>query len=68
MQLLLPEVRMTVSNLSQAIRFLVDNDFLDDVELKPGEAEERMIQVLDEQPSAAPPPSLPVADGNKGEE
>ena len=68
MQLLLPEVRMTVSNLSQAIRFLVDNDFLDDVELKPGEAEERMIQVIDEQPSTAAPPSLPVADGNKGEE
>lgn len=38
LQLLLPEIRMTVSNLSQAIRFIVDNDFLHDVELKPGQA------------------------------
>ena len=59
---------MTVSNLSQAILFLVDNDFLDDVELRPGEAEERMIQVLDEQPSGAAPPSLPITDGNEGGE
>ncbi|KAI9060188.1 hypothetical protein FKP32DRAFT_1528605, partial [Trametes sanguinea] len=44
--LLLPEIRMTVSNLSQAIHFLVDNDFLDNVELKPGQASERMIQVV----------------------
>ncbi|KAI0691325.1 nuclear fragile X mental retardation-interacting protein 1-domain-containing protein [Cytidiella melzeri] len=45
--LLLPEIRMTVSNLSQAIRFLVDNDFLENVELKPGQAEHKMIQVID---------------------
>jgi len=45
--LLLPEIRMTVSNLSQAIRFLVDNDFLENVELKPGAANEKMIQVID---------------------
>ncbi len=44
---------MTVSNLSQAIRFLVDNDFLDNVELKPGQANERMIEVIGEQPTAA---------------
>ncbi|KAJ3920686.1 hypothetical protein F5877DRAFT_37536 [Lentinula edodes] len=44
--LLLPEIRMTVSNLSQAIRFLVDNDFLDGVELKPGEADAVPIQVV----------------------
>lgn len=37
---------MTVSNLSQAIRFLVDNDFLHGVELKPGEASDAPIQVL----------------------
>ncbi len=37
---------MTVSNLSQAIRFLVQNDFLRNVELKPGEADEKMIQVI----------------------
>lgn len=37
---------MTVSNLSQAIRFLVNNDFLDNVELKPGQANERMIEVI----------------------
>ncbi|KAF9650473.1 hypothetical protein BDM02DRAFT_3083385, partial [Thelephora ganbajun] len=36
--LLLPEIRNTVSNLSQAIRFLVDNDFLENVELEPGDA------------------------------
>ncbi|KAJ3568791.1 hypothetical protein NP233_g5474 [Leucocoprinus birnbaumii] len=45
--LLAPEIRMTVSNLSQAIRFLVDNDFLREVELKPGQATDNLIQVLD---------------------
>lgn len=40
---------MTVSNLSQAIHFLVTNDFLENVELKPGQAEEKMIEVVDEQ-------------------
>ncbi|KAH9984671.1 nuclear fragile X mental retardation-interacting protein 1-domain-containing protein [Russula compacta] len=50
--LLLPEIRMTVSNLSQAIRFLVDNDFLENVELKPGEANERRIEVLGEGPTS----------------
>ncbi|KAJ3800460.1 hypothetical protein GGU11DRAFT_677127 [Lentinula aff. detonsa] len=44
--LLLPEIRMTVSNLSQAIRFIVDNNFFDGVELKPGEAAANPIQVL----------------------
>jgi len=46
--LLLPEIRNTVSNLSQAIRFLVDNDFLENLELKPGDAERQKnrIQVL----------------------
>lgn len=38
---------MTVSNLSQAIRFLVDNDLLENVELKPGDAAApEMIQVM----------------------
>ncbi|KAF5390190.1 hypothetical protein D9757_002847 [Collybiopsis confluens] len=53
--LLLPEIRMTVSNLSQAIRFLVDNNFLDGVELEPGESHsQQLIQVvsLDPEPSA----------------
>jgi len=40
---------MTISNLSQAIRFLVDNDFLENVELKPGEANEKRIEVVSEQ-------------------
>ncbi|KAH9950491.1 nuclear fragile X mental retardation-interacting protein 1-domain-containing protein, partial [Amylocystis lapponica] len=44
--LLLPEIRMTVSNLSQAIRFLVDNDFLENVEIKAGQASEKMIEVV----------------------
>ncbi|KZT05961.1 uncharacterized protein LAESUDRAFT_813190 [Laetiporus sulphureus 93-53] len=44
--LLTPEIRMTVSNLSQAIRFLVDNDFLEDVELRAGQASEKMIEVI----------------------
>ncbi|CCM05162.1 uncharacterized protein FIBRA_07371 [Fibroporia radiculosa] len=44
--LLAPEIRMTVSNLSQAIRFLVDNDFLQNVELRPGAASEKMIEVI----------------------
>jgi len=48
LQLLLPEIRVTVSNISQAIRFLVDNDFLRDVELKPGQAaEQQKIEVLE---------------------
>ena len=37
---------MTVSNLSQAIRFLVANDFLNGVEMKPGQAKERLIEVI----------------------
>jgi hypothetical protein len=37
---------MTVSNLSQAVRFLVDNDFLEGVELNPGEGDEKMIEVI----------------------
>jgi hypothetical protein len=40
---------MTVSNLSQAIHFLVENDFLENVELKPGEANEKRIEVVGEQ-------------------
>ncbi|KAF8912747.1 hypothetical protein CPB84DRAFT_1759390 [Gymnopilus junonius] len=45
--LLLPEIRVTISNLSQAIRFLVDNDFLREVELKPGQASEaHKIEVM----------------------
>jgi len=44
---------VTVSNLSQAIRFLVDNDFLENVELKPGEANEKRIEVVGEQLSQA---------------
>lgn len=39
---------MTVSNLSQAIHFLVENDFLENVELKPGEESGRRIEVLSE--------------------
>ena len=41
---------MTISNLSQAIRFLVDNDFLKDVEMKPGEADEKLIKVIGDRP------------------
>lgn len=37
---------MTVSNLSQAIRFLVDNEFLENIELRPGQAEEKMIEIV----------------------
>ncbi|KDR85082.1 hypothetical protein GALMADRAFT_260786 [Galerina marginata CBS 339.88] len=45
--LLFPEIRVTVSNLSQAIRFLVDNNFLRDVELRPGQVTEgNKIQVV----------------------
>ena len=44
--------------MSQAIRFLVDNDFLENVELKPGDAElqNQRIQVLSstETPSDEP--------------
>lgn len=51
LKLLRPEIRMTVSNLSQAIRFLVDNDFLRDLEIKPGQVEHNLIEVLQSQPS-----------------
>ncbi|KAG6888681.1 hypothetical protein C0995_006671 [Termitomyces sp. Mi166 len=44
--LLLPEIRVTISNLSQAIRFLVDNNFLEGVEVTPGAADTKMIQVI----------------------
>ncbi|KAF8898649.1 hypothetical protein BD779DRAFT_1607395 [Infundibulicybe gibba] len=37
---------LDISNLSQAIRFLVDNDFLDNVELKPGDANNKSIEVI----------------------
>jgi hypothetical protein len=37
---------VTISNLSQAIRFLADNDFLRNVEMKAGEAEDDMIRVI----------------------
>ncbi|KAI5124639.1 hypothetical protein M0805_004248 [Coniferiporia weirii] len=44
--LLLPEIRMTVSNLSQAVHFLVENNFLEDVELNPGDADNNPIEVI----------------------
>jgi len=44
--LLLPEIRYTVSNLSQTIHFIVENDFFNDVELQPGEADSQLIKVL----------------------
>ncbi|KAF7339395.1 Nuclear fragile X mental retardation-interacting protein 1 [Mycena sanguinolenta] len=43
-----PTLLRNFSNLSQAIRFLVDNDFLQNVELKPGQANEKLIEVLPE--------------------
>ncbi|KAH9064308.1 hypothetical protein EDB87DRAFT_1400587 [Lactarius vividus] len=60
--LLLPEIRMTVSNLSQAIHFLVDNDFLENVELVPGQASEKRIEVVSEQP-AQPEAGSSVVEG-----
>lgn len=33
-------INQTLSNISQTLQFLVDNDFLDGVELNPGEYEE----------------------------
>ncbi|KAI0036600.1 nuclear fragile X mental retardation-interacting protein 1-domain-containing protein [Vararia minispora EC-137] len=50
--LLSNEIRMTVSNLSQAIHFLVTNDFLENVELKPGQAQEKLIEVIGETSAA----------------
>ncbi|TFK77014.1 hypothetical protein BDN72DRAFT_890797 [Pluteus cervinus] len=59
--LLLPEIRMTVSNLSQAIRFLVENDFLDNVELQPGQAGNKMIEeVTPESALVLPSPLNPA--------
>jgi len=37
---------MTISNLSQVIRFLVDNNFLEGVELTPGQANQKMIEEI----------------------
>lgn len=59
---------MTVSNLSQAIRFLVDNDFLENVELKPGQANDKMIEIVGEVDASAttagetPGPASNLAD------
>jgi len=53
---------MTVSNLSQAIHFLVDNDFLENVELVPGQANEKRIEVVSEQP-ARPEEGSSVVEG-----
>lgn len=39
---------MTISNFSQALRFLIENDFFDDVELKPGEADAQAIKVVEQ--------------------
>ncbi|EIW72721.1 hypothetical protein TREMEDRAFT_67022 [Tremella mesenterica DSM 1558] len=52
--LLATPIQNTVSQLSQTIRFLVANDMLEGVELKPGQAEEEekkrnMIKVIDSQ-------------------
>ena len=60
---------MTVSNLSQAIHLLVDDDFLDNVELKPGQADERKIEVIGESPApieatTAPTISATATEGN----
>ncbi|KAG6845768.1 hypothetical protein H0H87_003822 [Tephrocybe sp. NHM501043] len=52
--LLLPEIRITISNLSQAIRFLVDNDFLENVEVTPGAADGKPIQVIAEKDVSKP--------------
>ncbi|KAG2159954.1 uncharacterized protein EDB93DRAFT_1073715 [Suillus bovinus] len=60
--LLLPEIRITVSNLSQAIRFLVDNDFLRGVEMKPGEAQQTMIEVV-----GSTGPQLPLSNEVPGD-
>jgi hypothetical protein len=45
-QLLLPEIRHTVSTISQSIHFMVENAFFEGVELTPGEAERQAIQVI----------------------
>jgi len=44
--LLSSEIRHTVSNLSQVIHFIVENDFFDGVELHPGDSTNLAIQVL----------------------
>ncbi|KAG8748937.1 hypothetical protein FRC12_013706 [Ceratobasidium sp. 428] len=48
--LLMPDIQATVSNLSQAIRFLVANEFLENVELKPGDAENVLVQPVSTDP------------------
>ncbi|KAG8748479.1 hypothetical protein FRC10_003612 [Ceratobasidium sp. 414] len=50
-QLLMPDIQATVSHLSQAIRFLVANDFLENVELKPGDAENVLVQPVVARPT-----------------
>lgn len=53
LQLLMPEIRATISNLSQAIRFVVQNDFFDGVELKPGDAKPALVQMIPDKESDA---------------
>lgn len=53
-QLLAVPINNTLSQLTQTIRFLVANDMLHGVELKPGEAEEEerkrnLVQVVDKE-------------------
>ncbi|KIY47038.1 hypothetical protein FISHEDRAFT_46075 [Fistulina hepatica ATCC 64428] len=56
-QLLLPEIRITLSNLSQAMRFIVDNDFFDDFELKPGQGQEEPSIVVISSNESGPDPA-----------
>lgn len=53
-QLLATPIQNTLSQLTQTIRFLVANDMLDGVELKPGDAEDQArertrVQVVDQE-------------------
>ncbi|KAG9039367.1 hypothetical protein FRB95_010655 [Tulasnella sp. JGI-2019a] len=62
--LLLPDIRTTVSNLSQAIRFLVANDFLEGVEFRPGQAANPLIEVVGEMAGIVETPNLDTKDTN----
>lgn len=57
-QLLATPIQNTLSQLTQTIRFLVANDMLNGVELKPGDAEEQArerekVVVIEDEPVAA---------------
>lgn len=73
LQLLENPINQTLSNISQALQFLVDNEFLDGLELNPGEYEEalthdsagtrKLVQILETDQNPSEDSGTEVVDG-----